>query len=119
MRNLPCHYVINGHFDLEKDEDDGKIKILPKITRSLRTEFPSWFNEVYFCHREQGTEGKVHYYWTTAGTGKYDFFKSTLNNKQRYWKDPIEINFDDSPVGFERLLQLRFEAISKPEQVDK
>jgi len=108
MRMLPCHYVITGHFDLLQDEDDGKLKILPKITRSLRTEFPSWFNETYYTHREGGKEGKVLYYWTTAGTGKYEFFKSTLNNKQKYWKDPIAIDFDKPPVGFERLLGMRF-----------
>jgi hypothetical protein len=108
MRSLPCHYVICAHFDLEKDEDDGSIKILPKVTRSLRTEIPSWFNEVYRCFRTSEERGVMRYFWETAGTGKYEFFKSTTNNKQRYWKDPVEIDFKSPPVGFERLYQARF-----------
>ena len=108
MRMLPCHYILNTHFEMLVDESEGKIKILPKVTRSLRTELPSWFNETYYCHREQGKDNKINYFWTTAGTGKYDFFKSTLNNKQKFWKDPIEIDFDKSPVGFEKLIELRF-----------
>lgn len=107
MRNLPCHYVLTAHFDLEKDEDDGKIKILPKITKSLRTEVPSWFNEVYLCSRETDKSG-MKYFWTTAGTGQYDFFKSTMNNKQKYWDDPILIDFKKEPVGFELLMEKRF-----------
>lgn len=108
MRMLPCHYVLNAHFDMLIDEGDGKIKILPKVTKSLRTEVPSWFNETYRCSSESAKDGETHFFWTTAGTGKYDFFKSTLNNKQKYWKDPIRINFNESPVGFEKLLRLRF-----------
>jgi hypothetical protein len=110
MRNLPCHYVLTSHFDLEKDEDDGSIKLLPKVTRSLRTEIPSWFNEVYRCYRETGAskerEGML-YYWETSGTGKYEFFKSTLNNKQTFWNDPVQIDFKKSPVGFEQLIATR------------
>ena len=108
MRMLPCHYLITGHFDMFTDEDTGKTKYLPKVTRSLRTEFPSWFNETYYSHREGGKEGKVHYFWNTAGTGLYDFFKSTLNNKQKFWVDPIEIDFEKEPVGFADLVERRF-----------
>ena len=110
MRALPCHYILTSHFDVMVDEDDGKLKMLPKITRSLRTELPSWFNEAYYCHHTQ-VKGERKYFWTTGGSGKYDFFKSTLNNKQKYWKDPIEINFDEPPVGFERLMGLRFKDV--------
>lgn len=106
MRNLPCHYVLTGHLELINDEDTGGIKILPKVTRSLRTELPSWFNEVYLCHREKVKENIV-YYWTTGGTGKYEFFKSALNKLGKFWKDPIEVNFDKPPVGFQHLLKLR------------
>jgi hypothetical protein len=113
MRTLPCHYIINGHFDMMQDEEDGKLKILPKITKSLRTEFPSWFNEVYYCFRDEDKESNLRYYWTTAGVGRYDFFKSTLNNKQKYWDDPIMIDFSKSPVGFEKLLSFRGKDLSK------
>ena len=112
MRTLPCHYILTCHFDIEKDEDDGKLKIQPKVTRSLRSEIPTWFNEVYRCYRNPGKEGKMLYFWETAGTGKYEFFKSTLNNKQRYWIDPIEIDFSKSPIGFEDLIQRRTKNVS-------
>lgn len=108
MRMLPCHYLITGHFDISEDADTGKPKYLPKITKSLKTEFPSWFNETYYAFRESGKGGKVHYYWLTAGTGLYDFFKSTLNNKQKFWVDPIEIDFEKEPVGFADLVERRF-----------
>jgi hypothetical protein len=106
MRMLPCHYLLNGHFDITTEEDSDKIRYLPKITKSLRPELPSWFNETYHSWRKEGKD-RVHYYWTTAGTGLYDFFKSTLNNKQKFWKDPIEIDFEKPPVGFEDLIQRR------------
>lgn len=107
MRMLPCHYVLTGHMELLVDEESGSVKILPKVTRSLRTELPAWFNETYYTHREKVKE-KVQYFWTTAGTGKYEFFKSTLNNKGKYWKDPVEIDLDKPPAGFEGLLKRRF-----------
>lgn len=117
MRALPCHYVITGHFEILQDEDDGKLKILPKVTRSMRTELPSWFNETYYCWREKGKEGII-YYWTTGGTGKYEFFKSTLNHLGKFWEDPIQIDFDASRVGFEDLLVRRFgkEVMAQPRE---
>ena len=107
MRNLPCHYVLTGHLELVNDEDTGGLKILPKVTRSLRTELPSWFNESYYCHRDK-IKDKIVYYWTTGGTGKYEFFKSALNTKGKYWTDPFIVDFDHPPVGFQKLLELRF-----------
>jgi len=117
MRNLPCHYVLTGHFDTEKNEDDGKMYIMPKITKSLRPTIPSWFNEVYYCHRKASkeTSGKVDYFWTTAGTELYEFFKSTMNTRQQFWNDPIQIEFpkrpdwwNGEPVGWRKLMRLRF-----------
>lgn len=106
MRQLPCHYILTCHMELVMDEESQKIHVLPKITRSLRTELPSWFNETYYCSRTE-EKGKVLYWWTTGGTGRYEFFKSSLNNKGRFWKDPIRIDFDNPPVGFQKLLALR------------
>ena len=116
MRMLPCHYLITGHYEMLQDESDGSLKILPKVTRSLRTEFPSWFNETYHCYREAGKDGVVNYFWRTAGTGKYEFFKSTLNNKQKFWKDPIQIDLDKPVAGFSELMQTRFK---KEEEVSQ
>ena len=113
IRNLPCHYVLNGHFDIEKNEDDGKLRVMPKITKSLRSVIPSWFNEVYLCWRK-ADGSKMRYFWTTAGTEMYEFFKSTLNTRQMLWEDPIEIDFGtkldwwNGPlVGFAKLVELR------------
>ena len=113
MRMLPCHYLITGHFEMLQDEEDGSLKILPKITRSLRTEFPSWFNETYHCYVvEESVSGSTkpvpRYYWRTSGTKKYEFFKSTLNNKGKYWDDPILVNLDEPEAGFRKLMKLRF-----------
>ena len=108
MRNLPCHYVLNCHFDLLPMDEGNELKIVPKITKSLRTEVPSWFNEVYFCYREEGQPGKINYFWNTTGTGSHEYFKSTLNNKQRFWEGDIQVDFDKTPVGFGKLLSLRF-----------
>jgi hypothetical protein len=115
LRNLPCHYILTGHFDIEKNEEDGKLHVMPKVTKSLRPVIPSWFNEVYYCHRKQGTDGRVEYYWTTAGTEMYEFFKSTMNLRQQYWIDPIKVDFpkradwwNGEPVGFSKLVKTRF-----------
>lgn len=107
MRVLPCHYVLTGHLDLEKDEDLGGTKLLPKITKSLRTELPGWFNECYYCHRAPG-EGGMQYLWITKGSGNLEYFKSTLNNLGDYWDDPIVLDFKHPPVGFTDLFQRRF-----------
>jgi hypothetical protein len=108
MMSLPINYVLTGHFDLEKDDSDGSIKYLPKTTKSLRTEIPNWFNEVYRCYRAN-EKGETTYYYQTTGTGKYDFFGSTLNHLGKFWNDPILIDFTESgPWGITRLLCSRF-----------
>lgn len=111
MKLLPCHYILTGHLDIEKDEDLGEIRALPKITKSLRTEIPSWFNEVYYTYRTPG-EGGIKYLWMTKGSGKLEYFKSTLNNLGKYWEDPIVIDFNEKPVGFADLFQRRFKNVS-------
>uniref|UniRef100_A0A6M3JS68 Putative ATPase domain containing protein n=1 Tax=viral metagenome TaxID=1070528 RepID=A0A6M3JS68_9ZZZZ len=116
MRALPCHYVLCAHFDMISTEDEGGgLKMTPKITRSLRTEVPAWFNETYRTYRES-VKGKTHYFWSTHGDGLYEFFKSTLNNKGKYWNSPVRIDFENPPVGFERLLQYRFGQLKQDEE---
>lgn len=123
MRMLPCHYLLNGHFDFLGEEATGELKLLPKITKSLRTELPSWFNETYYAYRERGKgkdgKAKLQYFWITGGSGKYEFFKSTLNHLGKYWNDPVEINFDDQPTGFEKLMKIRFPEGSKDSNIEK
>lgn len=108
MIGLPVNYILTGHFDLERDEAEGSIKYLPKTTRSLRTEIPNWFNEVYRSYREQTKDG-VKYFWQTSGTDKYDFFGSTLNHLGAFWIDPIPLDFSTpGPWGITALLCARF-----------
>lgn len=108
LKSAPVHYILTAHIEIIEDEDMGGLKYLPKATGKMRTEIPGWFNECYYCHRHPDENGKLRYYWTTAGTGRWDFLKSTLNQLGRYWSDPIEIDFDKPPVGFKKLLLKRF-----------
>ena len=86
----------------------GGLKFLPKATGKMRTEIPGWFNECFYCFRASDDKGKTRYYWNTAGTGKWDFLKSTLNQLGKYWKDPVEVDFSKERVGFKDLLGRRF-----------
>lgn len=123
MRMLPCHYILTCHMEPMQDDEAGTFKLFPKVTRSLKPEIPTWFNETYFCRRTEtkksGEGKKVVYYWVTAGTKKYDFFKSTLNNKGLYWKDPVVVNLSKEPAGFSLLLALRFGGVKQAETIEE
>lgn len=107
--SLPCHVGYSGHMELIEDEERGTSILLPKTTGKLRTELANWFNETYYCYRQfDAREKKTRYYWLTAGTGRKDFFKSSLNQRGKFWGDPIELDFDSPRVGFTDLLQRRF-----------
>lgn len=106
--SLPVHVIYTGHLELHEDGDGGNKLFLPKITGKLRTEAGSWFNETYLCYRIAGKEGKTEYFWQTAGDGKYEFFKSSLNQRGRFWNDPIPLDFKEPLVGFADLLNRRF-----------
>ena len=122
MRMLPCHYVLNAHLESLNDGVDGVLKYFPKVTKSLRPELPAWFNETYLCRKKvaEGKDGKkkLSYYWITSGTGKFDFFKSTLNTQGKFWNDPMKINLDEKPAGFSKLLALRFGELEREEEKD-
>lgn len=106
---LPLNILYTGHIELIEEADTGKIVYLPKITGKLRTEVANWFSETYFCFRQLDTEEKkLRYYWLTAGSGKKEFFKSTLNKLGKFWCDPIEIDFDKKSKGFGDLFERRF-----------
>ena len=108
LKSLPIHYLLTAHLEIIEDEEMGGLKYLPKATGKMRTEIPGWFNECYYCSREKDKNGKLRYYWTTAGAGRWDFLKSTLNQLGKYWEDPIEVNFKKEAVGFGDLLGRRF-----------
>jgi hypothetical protein len=75
--------------------------------RGLRNELGSWFDETYGAYRER-EDGQYKHYWQTGSDRKLSFLGSTLNKLNKHWKDPIPINFDEEPTGFESLLELRF-----------
>lgn len=111
LKELPCHYILLGHIELLEDKEEGSIKYVPKaIGKSSRSDLPGWFDETYYSYRRAGetVNDPPRYYWNTQGTGKWDFCKSTLNNRSKYWKDPVRIDLDKSPSGFSWLLSQRF-----------
>ena len=108
---LPCHVIFTGHENIV-EQDGGQLACwLPKVTGKLATEVPKWFNETFYCWR-QGTvkEGKTGYqfFWSTQGSGKREYLKSSLNQLQKYWSDPVEVDFSKEFTGFEGLLIRRF-----------
>jgi len=104
---LPCHIVFTSHLDLYQDKQLGTLKYYPKVIGNTRTEVSNWFNETYECVREEGSNG-VEYQWNTVGIGRTGFIKSSLNALGKYWDDPIVVDFDKEPVGFQKLLDIRF-----------
>lgn len=108
---LPVHILYTGHIELIQDDSTGASKFYPKITGKLRTEVANWFNETYFCYRTKDDEGILRYYWQTAGSGRQEFFKSSLNQLGKFWEDPIPIRFDEEgPTGFADLFKRRFKS---------
>lgn len=118
MRMLPCHYIVTCHM-ADMEDRKGVLKTYPQVTRSLKPEVPAWFNETYYCYRKEVKDGKTSYRWITAGSGDLDFFKSTLNNKGLYWRDPIVVNLKHEPCGFRRLFAYRFGELKDPRLLDK
>lgn len=108
MMALPVHYGLTMHIEMIEDEEMGGIHYLPKATGKMRTAIPAWFNELYYCYHRRNEDGALEYLWNTAGAGRWDFLKSSLNTLGAYWSDPIKLDFKDPPVGFQRLLKLRF-----------
>lgn len=110
MKALPVHYVLTFHLELFESKKEGAIMYLPKMYGKTRTEIGSWFNECYLCFHKAGEKGEGEkYYWHTGGFGRYDFFKSALNNPVgRYWKDPLEIDLSRKTCGFKEILERRF-----------
>ena len=106
---MPVHICYTGHIELIGDESTGVMRNLPKITGKLRTEASNWFNETFYVYRQADDKGKLSYYWQTKGSGRNEFFKSTLNQLGKYWDDPILLDFNkEGPVGFADLFQRRF-----------
>lgn len=114
---LPLHIIYSGHIELFQDDSTGAQKFYPKITGKLRTEVANWFNETYYCYRTEDADGKLCYYWQTAGSGRQEFFKSSLNALGAYWEDPVQLDFDsEDSQGFIGLWEKRFGSAKKGEK---
>lgn len=117
---LPFNILYTGHIELIEETETGKVFYLPKVTGKLRTEISNWFAETYLCYRQlDEKEKRVRYYWITAGSARREFLKSTLNKRGKYWVDPVEVDFEQSPVGFKKLLEKRFPLNEKKKEVIK
>jgi hypothetical protein len=106
---MPVHVVFTGHYNIYTDEATSVQTWLPKMIGNIRTEVGSWFNEVYGCSRDGTKPENMKYQWQTFQDRKLTFIGSSMNKLGKYWEDPVEINFDEPPTGFEALLAKRFE----------
>lgn len=103
---LPLHIVFTGHFYTFEDEVTKKIEVWPNVFgNGLRNEIGSWFDETYATSYNRITKS---YQWITSADSKLTFLGSTLNRRGKYWESPITIDFSEDKVGFEKLLDLRF-----------
>ena len=106
---LPLNILFTAHEELFEDEHLKTLTFYPKITGKLRTEIGNWFNETYRCTTLKGSSETIKYFFQTVGGGdRKPYIKSALNQLGRYWKDPVEINFNQPLKGFEVLLEKRF-----------
>jgi len=109
MLGLPCHVVVTCHEKIMQDKLSGKLHFLPMITGTLAPEEPKWFNETYWCWRDWNKETKKYkFFWQTQGSGTREYLKSSMNQLQKYWSDPIRVDFKKAPTGFQDLLVRRF-----------
>lgn len=116
--SMPVHTLWTGHPVMHDDPDTGRTMWFPNVYgKGPRATLTGWFNECYLTYSNFDSERqRTRYGWYTAGSGKLNFFKSSLNNLGRFWTDPIELDFDKSPqVGFRDILTRRYGA----ELVDK
>lgn len=106
LLSLPCHVIVCGHYEIYDNRDTGMSMAQPAVfSKNLRSQMPSWFNEVYECYSET-RKGETKYYWRTHGTGTMGFIGSTLNKQNKLWSSPFEVNLDENPCGFVKLLEL-------------
>jgi len=105
---LPINILFTTHEELFEDEHLQTLTFYPKITGKLRTELANWFNESYLTTTTKGVN-KIKYLWyTISGGDRRPFVKNSLNPLGKYWNDPIELDFDKKPNGFELLLEKRY-----------
>lgn len=105
---LPAHLVVTSHEEIKEFKKLGKTVWAPLATGKLRIEIPKWFNETYFNIRKRDKENNVSFFWMTQAYEKRNYLKSSMNQMQKYWDDPIPLDFESDLVGFPYLWQQRF-----------
>jgi len=121
LLGLPCHVIFTGHENMV-EQDGGQLACwLPKVTGKLATEVPKWFNETYYNWRvekaKDGEKRKHRFFWSTQGTRRRSYLKSSMNKLGAYWSDPIGLDFSAEFVGFGDLLRQRFASSLSKEQL--
>lgn len=124
---LPCNVVVEAHLkayfdtgvtttkakevkgkDLPSIDEGITIRYFPLLVGDLRERMPHIFNETYLCQRGY-RKGESVYEILTKGSPELQFFKSTLNQRGKFWDDPVTVGVDDPlGFGFHKLLNLRF-----------
>jgi len=67
---LPCHFIMTGHVDRQKDETTGSFVNGPMLTGKHTQEIPLLFDEVYVAGNKQTSKGQE-YYLITQNEGAF------------------------------------------------
>ena len=71
------HCVMTGHDMIEKDENTGKIKVLPSILGSFREKVGAYVSEMYYCATEADKNDEVNFYVQTKPVGEVQQARSS------------------------------------------
>lgn len=105
---LPTHLVVTAHEEVKEFRKTGETKYGPMSTGKLIVEIPKWFNETFYNLRQRDKEGRIHFFWYTQAFKRHNYLKSSLNWMQKYWQDPIPLDFDQEIVGYPYVWMKRF-----------
>lgn len=68
LTTLPCDIILIAHDTADKDEATGKIFISPDFIGKLKTRIPLLFDEIYYAHTKETSNG-IKYSLLTQSTG--------------------------------------------------
>lgn len=70
IANLPCHTVICGHVEADKDELTGRMLTSIMVTGKLKERLPILLDEIYMTTTKENAKG-IEYQFLTRNTGLY------------------------------------------------
>lgn len=79
ITGLPCHFVLTGHVESERDETDGKIKNSIMVSGKAKVLLPMNFDEVYCLHSDFKDKKEYHYFQVKTD-GKFTARSRILKN---------------------------------------